>query len=69
VQCTLDDQKLGGPLDCYATRVESSGPLDLGTVKLGAGEAMLRLVILGKNEQAKPAHMVGLDYLRLEKVQ
>jgi hypothetical protein len=69
VQCTLDDQKLGGPIDCYATRVESSGPLDLGTVRLAAGEAMLRLVILGKNEKAKPAHMVGLDYLRLEKVQ
>ncbi|MCC7062230.1 MAG: DUF2961 domain-containing protein [Planctomycetes bacterium] len=68
VQCTLDDQKLGGPFDGYATRVESSGPLDLGTVKLAKGEAMLRLVILGKNEKAKPPHMVGLDYLRLEKL-
>ncbi len=69
VQATLDDQKLGGPFDGYATRVESSGPLELATVKLEAGTAKLRFVILGKHEQAKPAYMLGLDYLRLEKVQ
>ncbi len=69
VQATLDDQKLGEPFDGYATRVESSGPLELATVKLAAGEAKLRFVILGKHEKAKPGYMVGLDYLRLEKVQ
>lgn len=68
VQATLDDQKLGGSFDGYATRVETSGPLELGTVQLPAGEAKLRFVILGKHEKAKPAYMMGLDYLRLEKM-
>jgi hypothetical protein len=69
VQLSLAGQKLGDPFDGYAESVRSSGPLDRGTVDLEAGDAELRLELVGKNEQAKPRHMVGLDYVRLERVE
>lgn len=69
VQLTLEDKKLGAPFDGYATAVETSGARELGTVELGKGDARLRVVILGRNDEAVPKHMFGLDYLRLEKVQ
>jgi hypothetical protein len=69
VQCAIDDQKLGEPFDGYATSVQGSGPVALGTVQLAAGSHKLVLTITGKRDDAKPAYMVGLDYLRLEKVQ
>jgi hypothetical protein len=65
-QCTLGGQPLGAPIDCYSPVIGSSGPLDLGTVELPAGNAELRLAITGKNARAT-ACMVGLDYLLLEK--
>ncbi|MCA8952120.1 MAG: DUF2961 domain-containing protein [Planctomycetes bacterium] len=68
VQLTLEDQKLGAPLEGYATRVQSTGQRELGEVELDAGEAMLRVTILGKHGKALPAYMFGLDYLRLEKL-
>lgn len=69
VQLTLGGQKLGEPLDCYATQVESSGPRELGTVELPVGTAKLEVKITGKRDKAIPAYMFGLDYLQLEKVQ
>ncbi|MCA8978081.1 MAG: DUF2961 domain-containing protein, partial [Planctomycetes bacterium] len=68
VQLTLDDQKLGEPIDGYGEGVTSSGSRELGTCRLEAGEAMLRVTILGSNENAVPRHMFGLDYLRLERL-
>ncbi|MBZ0151803.1 MAG: DUF2961 domain-containing protein [Planctomycetes bacterium] len=68
VQVALGETKLGEPFDGYAPAVGSSGAQKLGNVTLAAGQARLTLTIVGKNERAKPAHMVGLDYLRLEKV-
>ncbi len=66
VQGTLAGQALGAPFDGYAERVSSSGPRELGIVELVAGDAELRLQIIGRNNKAKASHMVGLDYLRLE---
>ena len=43
-----------------------SGPVELGTVQLPAGDAELKLEITGRNPAAKARHMVGLDYVRLE---
>jgi hypothetical protein len=68
VQCSLAGNPLGEPFDGYAPVVRSSGPKDLGVVELTAGEHELRLQITGKNEMAKPRHMVGIDYVRLEKL-
>lgn len=55
--------------DGDSERIDSSGPRALGVVALPAGEAELRLALTGKHDRAKPCHMVGLDYVRLEKLQ
>lgn len=68
VQCEVGGAALGAPFDGFAPHVSGSGPVELGTTKLGAGEVPFTLRIVGKNEKAVPAHMVGLDYLKLEKM-
>ncbi len=68
VQLTLADQKLGGPFDAYHNGVRTSGKKELGVVQLPAGEAMLRVTILGSNEKSTPGNMFGLDYLELQKL-
>ncbi|MEO6597793.1 MAG: glycoside hydrolase family 172 protein [Planctomycetota bacterium] len=69
VQVSLGEQRLGQPFDGFAERLGSSGSVELGIVTLPSGEARLRLELVGKNDKAKDRHMVGLDYLQLEKVQ
>jgi hypothetical protein len=68
VQCSLGGAKLGAPFDGYAPQVRSSGPVELGTIELAAGERELRVAITGRNEHAKPRFMFGLDWLRLERL-
>lgn len=66
VQCSLGGERLGEPFDGFHPHVQSTGPRVLGEVDLPAGEAELRLEVVGTNPTAKPRHMVGLDYIRLE---
>src|SRR5690606_32962712 len=68
VQVALGGSELGAPFDGYAPVVSPSGPVELGEVALEAGETELRLELVGRNPQAKASHMVGLDYLRLERL-
>ncbi|HEX5052786.1 MAG TPA: glycoside hydrolase family 172 protein [Planctomycetota bacterium] len=68
VQVSLGGQRFDGVIDGYAERIGSTGPRELGVVSLPAGEAQLRLELVGRNPHAKPRHMVGLDYVRLEKL-
>ncbi len=68
VQVQVGDKAIGAPFDGYAAKVGSSGLRTLGDVELAAGEHELRLVIVGKNQAAKPSHMVGLDYVVLEEL-
>ena len=68
VQLSLAGKLLGQPFDGYAPSVQTSGPMSLGIVELAAGDALLRLELTGKNEQALDRHMVGLDYIHLDKV-
>jgi hypothetical protein len=68
VQVQVGDKAIGAPFDGYAPKVGSSGLRTLGDVELAAGEHELRLVIVGKNQAAKPSHMVGLDYVVLEEL-
>ena len=65
VEVLLDGKKIGAPIDLYAPAV-TAAPLALGEFELRAGERRLAFRISGKNEQAKPAYMLGLDYLLLE---
>jgi hypothetical protein len=67
VQIYLDGQKLGDPIDLYNPEVVPTAVLSWGTHELTAGKHKLTLEITGANEKAVKAHMVGLDYVKLEK--
>lgn len=69
VQCSLGGGALGAPFDGYSERVQGSGPRELGIVELPAGDAELRLELIGRNERNKGGMMAGLDYVRLEKLE
>ena len=66
VQVYLDDTKLGGPVDCYATKLDVSGPVALGTRELTAGAHTLVIEVTGANEKARDLYQVGLDYIKLK---
>ncbi len=67
VQLSLDDTKLGGPIDLFNDGVVATGPIDLGVHNLTAGNHKLTIQITGANEKAVKAYMAGLDYVKLEK--
>lgn len=69
VQVHLGGKKLGAPIDLFHRGIRPSGLRELGTVELPAGDATLVLELTGRNEQAVPRLMVGLDCLLLEPVQ
>ncbi len=61
VQLSLDDKKVGEPLDLYNAGVIHSGPIALGVHELKAGQHKLTVEILGANPQAKKSYMFGID--------
>lgn len=66
VQLSLDDTKLGGPIDFFNDpEVMTTGVLSFDNVELSAGNHRLRIEILGAHPKADKAYMVGLDYVRL----
>jgi hypothetical protein len=67
VRFELDGTPLGASLDLFGEKVAPTGDLELGTRELAAGAHTLAIVIEGANPKAVPSHMVGLDYVRLEK--
>jgi hypothetical protein len=69
VQLCLDGQKLGEPIDLYDPEVVPTGPVNLGTHELSAGEHKLTVEITGANPSAVKAYMFGLDYVKLEPAQ
>jgi putative membrane-bound dehydrogenase-like protein len=65
-QLSIDDQKLGGPIDFYnAPEVITTGVLEFEGIQLKAGEHRLTVEIVGANPQAVKSHLFGLDYVRL----
>ncbi|MBM3975349.1 MAG: DUF2961 domain-containing protein, partial [Planctomycetes bacterium] len=68
VRVELGGKEIASTFDGYAPRVMTSGPLDLGVVDLPAGEVELAFTLLGSNAKAKPRRMVGVDYVRLERL-
>ncbi len=68
VKFSLAGLELGQPFDGYSPMVCSSGAREVGVVQLMAGLANLRIEIVGRNEKAKPQFMLGLDYVKLEKL-
>ncbi len=66
VQLSLDDAKLGGPLDFFnEPDVVTTGVLSFDNVELSEGNHRLKIEILGAHPKAVKTYMVGLDYVRL----
>ena len=65
VQLYLDGQALGHPIDLFSLTVIPSGQLDFGHWALTAGQHDLRVQIVGKDSNAIPNYMFGLDYVLL----
>ena len=62
VQLVLDGKELGGPIDCYNTRVYRSAVIPLDEVSLTKGTHTLIIRMVGKNEAAT-GRLFGLDCL------
>jgi putative membrane-bound dehydrogenase-like protein len=66
VQLLLNDVELGPPIDLYhSPDVVTTGVLTFDPRRLTAGEHVLSVLIVGRNPQAVPAFMFGLDYVRV----
>jgi putative membrane-bound dehydrogenase-like protein len=66
VDLTLDGKPVGGPIDLFNNpEVITTGPLNLGTHTLTAGEHQLTIEVRAANPAAVKAYMFGLDYLYL----
>lgn len=66
VQLSLDDVPLGEPIDLFNNPdVVTTGVFSFPPRELQAGEHRLGVTIVGRHPQAVPAHMFGLDYVRL----
>jgi hypothetical protein len=61
-----NDGKAGEPIDLFNDKPVLTDELPLGIATLTAGENRLTITIVGANEKAAKAYMVGLDYIRLE---
>ena len=65
VQLLIDDKELGRAVDCFvADRVDTTGLLKFGPVKLTRGPHVLTLRVVGKNARSTN-YMVGLDFVRI----
>ncbi|HWL11224.1 MAG TPA: PVC-type heme-binding CxxCH protein, partial [Planctomicrobium sp.] len=67
VQFSLDDQKLGEPIDLYSKEVVTSGVLSFPKVSVTGNKHALNVRIVGTNPQAAPSYMFGLDAVRIRK--
>jgi hypothetical protein len=68
VQCYINDKKIGEPVDLYnKDTVIATKELELGTCELNKGANILTVEIIGKNPDAIPAYMFGMDYLKIKK--
>ena len=68
VQLSLDDQKLGDPIDLYNDGVIPTPVLDLGTQQLTKGQHKLTVTMIGKNDKAAPGYMFGISWIKLDLV-
>ncbi len=66
VQLSLDDQKLGDPIDLYRTVVKTTGVLSFPQIKVDGDDHTLNLKITGANDAAVKSFMVGVDYVRVK---
>ncbi len=63
VELQLDGQPLGEPMDLYAPTVTKTGPRTLRAGHFEKGEHRLTIKLNGKNPEAVPKYMFGLDFI------
>lgn len=66
IQLYVDGRKLGEPIDLYNPEVRAAAPLSGDPIELSAGDHKLTIEIVGANDKAVKAYMVGVDYVKLE---
>lgn len=64
-QLYINGKKCGEPMDFYHPEVIADEERSLGLFELKAGENLFEVEVTGSRPEAIPAHMFGLDYLRL----
>jgi len=65
-QLSVNGRKAGEPIDLFKSgRWGATDEIDLGLFDLEKGRNLFSVTIVGKNEEAVPNFMFGLDYLRL----
>ena len=67
-QFSVDDQKLGQPVDLYNPTLIAADPIDLGTADLQPGDHLFIVTLAGKNPAItdNKAMSFGIDYLKLK---
>jgi len=65
VRFKLNGKPIGPVLDAYDPNVIPTGPITLGRVRLDAGQAVLRIEIVGKNDKSI-GYLFGLDCVVLK---
>lgn len=68
-QLAINGQKAGEPIDFYHQGVQPTKELDLGVYELKQGDNEFSATVVGANEKAAKAYMLGLDYLLLKPVE
>ena len=66
VQLSLDDTKLGDPIDLYETDVVTTGVLSFPKLSVQGAQHTLKIQIAGANPAAVKSHMFAIDYLRIK---
>ncbi len=67
VQLSLDDKKLGVPVDLFDPQVITTGVLSFPGIAVEGNRHTLNVQIAGTNKKAKKAYMFALDYVRIKK--
>lgn len=65
VQLSLDDQKLGDPIDLYNAAVVTTGVVSFPKLSVEGSQHTLTAQIVGANRKAKKSFMFAIDYLRV----
>jgi len=64
VEVLIDEKQVGERFDGYSAKVEPSGKVSMGTLKLGAGKHTITFRVVGKNENSTN-YFMGIDCIRL----
>ena len=68
VEVFVDDKKLGDQVDLYDANLSKTGRISFGKHEFASGNRSLVFKVVGHNENAIPARMVGIDYVVLRPV-